>query len=69
MNRQYSPIRQELIDRDWPDFVIDKKAIEESLKYSNRFEIRDNTRLATGRVFTTQEYEAWRNRVLSTPLP
>lgn len=46
---------------------ITKKAVELSKKLVSRF--GGNARLATGRIFTDEEYEEWRKKVLSKPLP
>ena len=51
-----------------PDFgpvteKIRRQTIENSKKY------RTDTRLATGRIWTSEKYESWRKQVLSASLP
>lgn len=57
-----------LIDVDFPDYAITKEARDNSVKASKRG-YSTSVRIATGRCFTSEEYEARRQKVLSTPLP
>lgn len=56
------------IDVDFPKRgPITQKTVEETQKFSTRF--RGNVRISTGRIYTDEEYQRYRRRVLDTPLP
>ncbi len=60
---------REVVFDDWPRICnITKRTIERMVKYAERYLV-DDMRLATGRVKIDTEYEAWRERTLSRPLP
>jgi hypothetical protein len=59
---------REVIDLDFPDVEITEETKRTMVEAGRRYLIND-VRLATGRFYTTAEYEARRERVLSTPLP
>lgn len=57
-----------LIDKDAPDIgSITRDTVQCTLACSNQF--RGSVRASTGRIYTDEEYTAWRDKVLSTPLP
>lgn len=58
----------ELIDKDMPAFgPITKEVVDGIKKTRGRF--RGSVRISQGKIFTDEEYEAWRKRVLKTALP
>ena len=60
---------REIVDRDLPDWgIITKETKQETIKSCVRTPCGD-VRIAMGMFYTTKEYEAIRNQVLSTPLP
>jgi len=58
----------DVINADFPDPEITPSSREKTIKYAQGH-IVDNVRVAQGRFYTGKEYEAWRARILSTPLP
>ena len=60
--------KEVLFDKDLPlAGPITRRAIEITRKRKMSF--RGSMRVSTGRIWTDEEYEARRRRVLSTPLP
>ncbi len=59
---------REVIDLDFPPIEVTEATRQKMIEYAKRHSVGD-VRLATGRFYTTAEYEARRERVLSTPLP
>ncbi len=58
----------EVVDEDLPaSCPITQRTREMTKEYSGRF--RGSVRVSTGRFWTDQEYEEYRKRILSTPLP
>jgi len=56
------------IDVDFPERgPITQKTVEETKRLSSKF--RGNVRISTGRIYTDEEYQRYRQRVLGTPLP
>ncbi|MEI7718553.1 MAG: hypothetical protein WCI72_01695 [archaeon] len=60
----------EVIFKDWPAIRITErtKEVMQYLSHYGRYLV-DNTRIAMGRIYTGSEYEARRQKILSTPLP
>jgi hypothetical protein len=50
-----------------PSGPITRKSVALALKEGSRF--RGSMRVSTGRVWTDREFEKYREKVLSTPLP
>ncbi len=57
-----------LIHKDFPCLGPVTKEVRDQMK-RDAARYRGSVRLATGRVWTNEEYAERRNRVLSTPLP
>lgn len=58
---------KEVIDVDFPEIgPITEKTREITLKYNGSC---DSVRIATGRFYTNEEFEAYKKEVLSRPLP
>lgn len=62
--------------KDWKKLIdvpmpktgsVTDEAIVETRKNAHRF--RGSTRISTGRIWADRDYEAWRKKVLNTPLP
>ena len=60
----------EVVFRDWPamHFTERTKTTMKYLSHCGRYLV-DNARIAIGRIYTDSEYEARRQKILSTPLP
>jgi len=59
---------RDVIDRPWPPMVDVTEATRQmTMKNATRF--RGSVRLACGRIWTADEYEKRRQRILSKPLP
>lgn len=58
----------EVIEEDFPDFEVTEQTIENTVRAS-QYGFRSSTRQATGRIWTSEAYEARRQRELNTPLP
>ena len=56
-----------LLNTDWPDYKITEQTRE--LAMTNVLKYRSSARLAMGKVYTDEEYEARREKILSIPLP
>ncbi len=59
---------REVISADFPKIEITQATIKENMMLARRG-YRADMRIATGKVWTDKEYEAYRARVLATPLP
>ena len=59
---------KEVIDLDFPSARVTEATRQLAMKYARRHSVSD-TRLAMGRFYTDSEWEARREKVLSTPLP
>ena len=59
--------QQDIIDIDFPQpGPVTQKTIQGMLNYAQRY--WSSARETTGRIFTDSEYEARKQRILSTPL-
>jgi hypothetical protein len=59
---------KEIINTDWPELKITERTREMAPVYAQRY-LTGNVRFATGRFYTDEEFEKYRQRVLSTPFP
>ena len=59
---------REVINEDFPRIEVTEETIRNSVRMAQRG-YRTDVRVAMGRVYTDKEYEARRQRVLSTELP
>jgi len=59
---------REVVLADFPaDREITDRTVLITTDESSRF--RGSVRISHGRIYTTRQFDAWRNRVMSTPLP
>ncbi len=60
----------EVMNKDWPEMKPTERAgtIMARLAGCGRYLV-DNARLALGRIYSSEKYESYRHRALSTPLP
>lgn len=57
-----------LLDADFLEVVITEDTRRKIVQWAQTHDV-GSTRVAMGRFYTSEEYEAYRKRVLSTPLP
>lgn len=62
-----SPEYNALLDAPLPKVAVNEATRELTKEYAHKF--RGSVRVATGRFMTEDEHEAYRQRVLATPLP
>jgi hypothetical protein len=56
------------IDVDFPETEpVTSKTVSETKRLSSKF--RGNVRISTGRIWTDEEYQQYRDKILNTPLP
>lgn len=59
--------RQAILNQEYQTKIITQESINDIFKYPHLY--RGSVKTSLGYIFTTKEYDQWKNKILNTKLP